>query len=98
MRLQLTSVVPTVLCASPRVASACPSCLSGITNNREAFFDTFLFLTIVPLVSAGLLVWWLVRRAKALDAEEAATCAKLVRPAGPRPRPLPPLGADQQRT
>lgn len=70
MRLRLVSLVVLSLLALPRVALACPSCFSGITNNREAFFDTFLFLTTVPLVSAGLLVWWLVRRARALDAED----------------------------
>ncbi len=70
MRVQLIPLAFTALCAWPRLASACPSCFSGATDNREAFFGTFLFLTTVPLVGMGLLVWWLLRRARALDAEQ----------------------------
>jgi hypothetical protein len=51
----------------PAVAEACPVCFQGAADNREAFFGTFLFLTAMPLLAAGGLIWWLVRRARQLE-------------------------------
>ena len=48
-------------------ASACPSCASPLEENRQAFVDTTIFLTVVPLVMIGGLIWWIRRKARALD-------------------------------
>ena len=50
------------------IAEACPSCASPLEENRQAFVDTTIFLTVVPLAMIGGFVWWLRRRAKQLDA------------------------------
>ena len=69
MRARLVLLVFALVCLMSRVALACPSCFSGVEEAREAFFATFVFLTVTPLIGAGLLIWWLVRRARALELE-----------------------------
>lgn len=56
-------------------ALACPVCFSGVEENREAFFWTFVLLTTLPLLTIGGVVWWLFRRAAQRASEEAAAAA-----------------------
>ena len=51
------------LVLSPQIASACAVCFSGSEENRMAFLLTTIFLTLLPLLLIGSLVWWLRRRA-----------------------------------
>ena len=46
------------------VAHACPSCASPLEENRQAFVDTTIFLTVVPLAMIGGLVWWIRRKVR----------------------------------
>jgi len=50
------------------LAYACPSCASPLEENRQAFVDTTVFLTVVPLMMMGGFVWWLRRQLRAMDA------------------------------
>ena len=48
-------------------ASACPSCASPLEENRQAFVDTTIFLTVVPLSMIGGLIWWIRRKAREME-------------------------------
>ena len=50
------------------LAYACPSCTSPLEENRQAFVDTTVFLTVVPLLMIGGFIWWFRRKARELDA------------------------------
>jgi hypothetical protein len=66
------------------LAYACPSCASPLEENRQAFVDTTVFLTVVPLMMIGGFVWWLRRRIRAMeDVPEIAVPESLLRDAGP---------------
>ncbi len=65
------------------VALACPVCFSAKDEaQREAFFDTTIFLTLLPLAMIGGIAYWIFQRSLRLAAEEAAEAA-------------PPAGADE---
>ena len=49
------------------VARACPSCASPLEENRQAFVDTTIFLTVVPLMMIGGFVWWIRRKTREVD-------------------------------
>lgn len=49
------------------VARACPSCASPLEENRQAFVDTTIFLTVVPLMMIGGLIWWIRRKVRERD-------------------------------
>ncbi|MBW1874279.1 MAG: hypothetical protein JRI98_02630 [Deltaproteobacteria bacterium] len=49
------------------LAYACPSCASPLEENRQAFVDTTVFLTIVPLMMIGGFIWWLRRKIREMD-------------------------------
>jgi hypothetical protein len=58
------------LLALPRLALACPSCISGREEDtRAAFLLTTVFLSVFPLAALGGFLFWLRRRARALAAE-----------------------------
>ena len=66
------------------LAYACPSCASPLEENRQAFVDTTVFLTVVPLMMMGGFIWWLRRRIRAMDDRaEIAVPENLMRDAGP---------------
>ncbi|MGB8224343.1 MAG: hypothetical protein WCF10_17260 [Polyangiales bacterium] len=50
------------------IAYACPSCASPLEENRQAFVDTTIFLTVVPLAMIGGFIWWIRRRTREIDA------------------------------
>ena len=54
-------------------AYACPVCFSAKDEaQRQAFFDTTIFLTLLPLVLIGAVIFWVARRSRQLDAEVEA--------------------------
>ena len=69
MRLIRASVAAAVLAVSwaADLAYACPSCASPLEENRQAFVDTTVFLTVVPLMMMGGFVWWLRRQTHQTD-------------------------------
>ncbi len=65
------------------LAHACPSCASPLEENRQAFVDTTIFLTVVPLLMMGGFVWWLRRKLRDRDEPpEIAVPQDLLRDAG----------------
>ena len=49
------------------VAHACPSCASPLEENRQAFVDTTIFMTVVPLAMIGGMIWWIRRKSKEME-------------------------------
>ncbi len=68
-RVARATVAATVLALTwaADLAYACPSCASPLEENRQAFVDTTIFLTLVPLMMMGGFVWWLRRKLRARD-------------------------------
>lgn len=65
----LLAAAVTVWAWGASVALACPSCASPLEENRQAFVDTTIFLTVVPLAMIGGLIWWIRRRVREMEGE-----------------------------
>lgn len=70
LAVALPAVALAALLASP--SAACPGCMANIEGNRVAYLGTAALLSLLPLGMAGGGLLWLRRRARALDAREAA--------------------------
>lgn len=54
-------------------AAACPVCFAAKGEaNRQAFVGTTLFMSALPLLMVGALVWWAARRLKQHELEQTA--------------------------
>ena len=62
------ALVAAAVASAADLAYACPSCASPLEENRQAFVDTTIFLTVLPLTMIGGLIWWLRRRAREMEA------------------------------
>jgi hypothetical protein len=64
----------------PGLAQACAVCFSGRSDEtRQAFIGSTAFMTFLPILVVGGVVWWFRRRVLAMQAEERASAARLVR-------------------
>ena len=55
----------------PRVAHACPVCFYTENEaNKLAYLITAIFLTMLPFVIVGGLLWWVARRARAMESPD----------------------------
>jgi hypothetical protein len=71
---RLIALAVTLMSAS--VAFACPVCGADKDDAaRQAFFDTTIFLSLLPLAMFGGLVYWFVRRARAAELGDAPRIA-----------------------
>ncbi len=62
----------TFLLLAPRVSLACAVCMSGREEaSRWAFIGTTVALSLLPLSLVGGMIWWIRRRLRQLEAEEA---------------------------
>ncbi len=62
----------TFLLLAPRVSFACAVCMSGREEaSRWAFIGTTVALSLLPLSLVGGMIWWIRRRLRQLEAEEA---------------------------
>ncbi len=62
MRLWLSMGVVIAVWLAPQLSDACAVCFSARDENRQAFTITTAFLTGLPLLMVGSLVFWLRRR------------------------------------
>ncbi|OGQ16924.1 MAG: hypothetical protein A2138_16690 [Deltaproteobacteria bacterium RBG_16_71_12] len=67
-RRALWWVVATLVVVWAPAALACSVCFDANAERRAAFLGTTIFLTLTPLAFVFAVVWWLRRRARALDA------------------------------
>ena len=66
---RLASVIALAIVLSPQLASACSVCMTGKDDEtRLAFIAMTAFLTFLPMGLIGGFVWWLRRRALAMQA------------------------------
>jgi len=68
-RSLLTCVTVAAVAAAwvSNLAYACPSCASPLEENRQAFVDTTILLTLAPLLMFGGFIWWIRRKTRELD-------------------------------
>lgn len=64
--LVLAGAALAALLATP--AAACPGCITYGDANRQAFLETTILLSLLPLGMIGGGLWWLRRRARSLEA------------------------------
>lgn len=67
MRTLIATLTLLVLVAAPRLAEACSVCGAVDDKTKDTFIFTTAFLTFLPLTIIGGVVFWLVRRVRALD-------------------------------
>jgi len=55
----------------PAQALACPVCSPGRDDaTQQAFFSMTIFMTLLPLTMFGVVIYWLVRRVRAIEAAD----------------------------
>jgi hypothetical protein len=64
------------LVIAPELASACAVCFGGEDDNRQAFIDTTVILTIVPLLLIAAFIWLMVRRIQKVESQRQADLAQ----------------------
>ena len=82
MRNACAGALVALLVLAPRIALACPVCMGGRDDaTRTAFLLTTAFLTVLPLALIGGVVWWLTRRARALEQQRSVGASPRLDPA-----------------
>jgi len=75
---RLASVIALAIVLSPQFASACSVCMTGKDDEtRFAFIAMTAFLTFLPMGLIGGFVWWLRRRAFAMQPIEPPRSVQL---------------------
>ena len=70
LRTALAAALVAIAVATPRLAAACAVCMGGVGGGTQrAFAMGSLFLSVLPLAVIGSAVWYLRRRAKAIERE-----------------------------
>lgn len=80
IRPWLSALPLAALLCVPRLAQACAVCFSGRSDEtRQAFIGTTAFMTFLPILVIVGLAWWFRRRLLAMQAEQRASAARLIR-------------------
>lgn len=70
--------VAAVVLFAPQLAAACSVCFTGRADEtRVAFLVTTGFLTALPILLIGGLVWWLSRRARQIREQDESISTAL---------------------
>jgi len=70
MKPAFALMVSMAVLLAPQLATACAVCFTGRSDEtRVAFLATTGFLTALPILLVGTLVWWLCRRARQIRDE-----------------------------
>lgn len=56
------AITALLFASMPSALYACAVCFGGEDDNRQAFIDTTVVLTVAPLIIIGLFIWLMVRR------------------------------------
>ena len=81
------ALLATFLLLAPRASLACAVCMSGREEaSKWAFIVTTIALSLLPLSLIGGMVWWIRRRLRQLDADEADRRIAALRPDPIAPR------------
>jgi MYXO-CTERM domain-containing protein len=76
-----------LLVAAPRLAWACSVCTAGRDDeSRTAFILMTAFMTFLPLLLVGGILWWLRRRFREISAAERAAEATRAAPLAVAPQ------------
>jgi len=81
------ALLATFLLLAPRASFACAVCMSGREEaSKWAFIATTVGLSLLPLGLIGGTVWWIRRRLRELETQEAERRVAALRPApiGPK--------------
>ena len=70
-------LVAAVLTYAPNVARACAVCFDSEDDNRQAFVDTTIFLTILPLALFAIGIALVVHRVRKAERAEAEMTPRL---------------------
>ena len=68
----LTTMTLLAVSLWPALSFACAVCFDANEETRGAFLGTTIFLSLFPLAIIGGVIYFLYRRARALEAESAA--------------------------
>lgn len=76
-----------VLLLAPRLSLACSVCMSYRKEASQwAFIGTTIGLSLLPVSLVGATIWWIRRRLRQLEQEEAARRLASLRPDALAPR------------
>ena len=68
LRAPLAGLGAALCIGAPELARACAVCAAGTEEaSRLAFILTTIFLSALPLLMVGALLWWLWRRTRQLE-------------------------------
>lgn len=68
IRAWLLGITAALVLWSPEISRACAVCFAGSGEEaRKAFVNMTVFLTFLPLLAIGGVIWWLRRRAHQLS-------------------------------
>jgi hypothetical protein len=68
-RFKLVAVA--LVLSAPGIALACPVCFATKNEaNRAAFFNSTMFLSLIPLAMMGAVIYGVYRKVKAHEAQE----------------------------
>ena len=74
LRARIAGLGAALCLGAPELAQACSVCTSGAEDaNRLAFILTTIFLSTLPLLMLGTVIWWLWRRTRQLERDAAPT-------------------------
>ena len=90
LRARIAGLGAALCLGAPELARACAVCTSGTEEaSRLAFILTTAFLSTLPLVMLGAVLWWLWRRTRQLerdatDRDHSSQTADIARVRSPR--------------
>lgn len=64
--MRVATLLAAAILVSPSTAWACSVCFSATDENRQAFFDTTVLLTMLPLLIIGGGGYWVYRQINAV--------------------------------
>ncbi len=72
LRARIAGLGAALCLGAPELARACAVCGSGTEEaSRLAFILTTIFLSALPLLMVGAVLWWLWRRTRQLERDAA---------------------------